>query len=50
VEARGGDEGTAITILAERTRALYGAVLNLVETVEEVEHTYNDTAADRDED
>lgn len=40
VEATGADRAAALTLLAERTRELYGAVCQLVDTVEEVTRQY----------
>jgi hypothetical protein len=42
VEARGSDRAAALLALAERTRELYGAACQLVETVEEVTRQYYD--------
>jgi len=51
IEATGADEGEALAALAERTRAFYGGVVGVVETVEDVLGRYyapgeSDTAAD----
>jgi hypothetical protein len=43
IEATGGDEGEALSALAERTRELYGAVCGIVDTVEDVVRRYYDS-------
>lgn len=40
LEASGANKREAITLLAERTRALYSAVCGMVETVEDLARTY----------
>ena len=40
IEATGTDEGEALAALAERTRDLYGAVVCIVDTVEDVLRRY----------